>query len=221
MSADPVDRLLAQNKEWVARSKQADPDYFHRLAKGQAPEFLFIGCSDSRVPANALTATGPGEVFVHRNVANQFHPHDLNGLSVVQFAVEVLDVACIIVCGHYGCGGVRAAGSPNSLGVVDHWLGEIRDLGEAYHHQLAPLEEEDRLRRVTELSVLQQVYNLTLCPVLRTAWRRGKRPVVAGLVYDIEEGVLHKLVSGLCSVEEAQRLMPDRRAAAMPKLLLD
>ena len=114
MSVDPIQKLLNQNKEWVKRSTAKDPDYFKRLADGQAPDYLFIGCSDSRVPANALTGTGPGELFVHRNIANQFLTHDMNCLSVLQFAVEVLDIKCVVVCGHYGCGGVKAANSPHS-----------------------------------------------------------------------------------------------------------
>jgi carbonic anhydrase len=218
---DPIERLLENNKQWVKRSKEKDPDFFKRLADGQTPEFLFIGCSDSRVPANALTGTGPGELFVHRNIANQFFPHDLNCLSVLQFAVEVLDVACVLVCGHYGCGGVKAANDPHQHGVVDHWLGDLRSLGERYQGLLAGLEPEERQRRLVELSVLQQVYNLSLCPVLRTAWKKGKRPMVAGVVYDVGEGVLHKLVSGLCSVEQAQGLLPDLKAQSLPRLLSD
>jgi len=221
VSVDPIDRLLTQNKAWVTKSKEKDPEFFHRLGKGQSPEYLFIGCSDSRVPANALTGTGPGEMFMHRNIANQFHPHDLNCLSVVQFAIEVLDVGCIIVCGHYGCGGVKAANSPHSYGVVDHWLGDIRDVGERYERVLSGLDEHARHQRMVELSVMQQVFNLSLCPTLRSAWKKGKRPVIAGLVYDIEEGVLHKIVGGLCSVEQAQQLMPDPRAEKLPPLLLD
>lgn len=216
---DPVDTLLNGNKKWVETSLAKDSEFFKRLADKQKPEFLFIGCSDSRVPANALTGTGPGEMFVHRNVANQFFPHDLNCLSVLQYAVEVLDVSCVVVCGHYGCGGVKAAGSPNFYGVVDHWLGELRSLNDKYQKSLSELPEEERHRRHVELSVLQQVYNLTLSPVLRQAWQRGKRPTIAGLVYDIEEGILHKLVSNLSSVEQAGKLMPDSQMTKLPKLL--
>ena len=216
---DLVDTLLRGNKAWVETTTSKDPEFFKRLAKNQKPEFLFIGCSDSRVPANALTGTGPGEMFVHRNIANQFFPHDLNCLSVLQYAVEVLDVSCVVVCGHYGCGGVKAAGSQSFYGVVDHWLGELRSLRERYHTLLEELPEEDRHRRHVELSVLQQVYNLTLTPVLRQAWQKGNRPTVAGLVYDIEEGILHKLVSNLSSVEQAGKLMPDWQMTKLPKLL--
>jgi carbonic anhydrase len=218
---DPIDRLLQNNKRWVADSKARDPEFFTRLAHAQHPEYLFIGCSDSRVPANALTGTGPGEMFVHRNIANQFLPHDLNCLSVLQFAIEVLDVACVIVCGHYGCSGVAAANSSRSHGVVDHWLGDLRSLAERFQHLLEPLPEEERLRRMVELSVLNQVKNLSLSPVLRDAWKKGKRPVIAGLVYDVGEGVLHKLVSNLSSVAQAQSLLPDAKASALPNLLLN
>lgn len=221
MISDPVDRLLDQNKQWVRTSLEKDPDFFKRLSKGQRPEFLFIGCSDSRVPANALTGTGPGEVFVHRNVANQFLPHDMNALAVLQYAVEVLDVACVVVTGHYGCGGVKAADSANFYGLVDHWLGGLRSLAERYRPLLQKLDDEQRHRRLVELSVLNQVYNLSLTPVLRQAWAKGKRPTVAGVVYDVGEGVLHKLVSGVTSVEAAQNLMPDMRAQSLPTLLLD
>ncbi len=221
MSMDPVDRLLNQNKQWVRATLEKDPDFFKRLAKGQRPEFLFIGCSDSRVPANALTGTGPGEVFVHRNVANQFLPHDMNALAVLQYAVEVLDVAVIVVTGHYGCGGVKAADGPNFYGLVDHWLGDLRSLAERYRPLLQKLDDEQRHRRLVELSVLNQVYKLSLTPVLRQAWAKGKRPTVAGVVYDVGEGVLHKLVSGVISVEAAQNLMPDMKAQSLPTLLLD
>ncbi|MBL8954433.1 MAG: carbonic anhydrase [Myxococcaceae bacterium] len=220
MSTDPIDRLLAQNKTWVASATAKDPQFFERLAHGQTPEYLFIGCSDSRVPANALTGTGPGEMFVHRNIANQFHLHDLNSLAVVQYAVDVLDVSSIIVVGHYGCGGVKAANGLHSYGLVDHWLGEIRDLGERYQALLGTGEEE-RHHRLVELSVLQQVVNLSLCPVLRTAWKKGRRPTLAGLVYDVADGALHKLVSGLSSVEQAQAVMPDPKAKVLPKLFKD
>ena len=173
------------------------------------------------MPANTLTGTGPGEMFVHRNIANQFFPHDLNGLAVLQYAVDVLDVACVLVCGHYGCGGVKAASGNQSNGVVDHWLGEIRSLSERYRHLLAPLDEAERQRRLVELTVLQQVYHLSISPVLRLAWAKGKRPSIAGLVYDLEEGVLHRLVSNVTSVDQAMGLMPDLRMTALPHLLLD
>jgi carbonic anhydrase len=218
---DMVDRLLASNKAWVKTSLAADPSFFKRLADGQRPDYLFIGCSDSRVPANTLTGTGPGEMFVHRNIANQFFPHDLNCLSVLQFAVEVLDVACVLVCGHYGCGGVKAAAGNHNYGVVDNWLGELRSLAERYRHLLEPLPEAERHRRLVELSVLQQVYNLSLTPVLRHAWAKGRRPTLAGLVYDVSEGVLHRLVSDVASPQAAADLLPDRRAQALPPLLLD
>lgn len=220
-NVDPIEVLLNGNKAWVKKSRAADPDVFKRLAQGQRPDYLFIGCSDSRVPANTLTGTGPGEMFVHRNIANQFFTHDLNCLSVLQFAVEVLDVKCVVVCGHYGCGGVKAAAGSHSYGVVDHWLGDVRSLAEQYRHRLEPLPEEDRHRRLVELSVISQVYNLSLTPILRHAWKKGRRPVVAGLVYDLEEGVLHKVVSGLASPEHARLLLPGPEHTPMPSLVND
>src|SRR5882724_12871130 len=156
-----MDHLLRRNVEWAAERKRSDPDYFRRLSALQAPAYLWIGCSDSRVPANVITGLQPGEVFVHRNVANLVYPADLNCMTVLQFAVETLQVKHVIVCGHYGCGGVRAALDGFPDGLVEHWLGPIRDLYRQHHDELSALpSEEARADRVCELNVRAQVSSL-------------------------------------------------------------
>jgi carbonic anhydrase len=204
---EPVRRLLENNRRWAAEMTRADPGFFSRRARRQQPQFLFIGCSDSRVPADALTGAPPGEIFVHRNVANQVFLADLNVLSVLQFAVEVLGVGDVIVCGHYGCGGVRAAMHGEPLGLVDHWLGNLRNVMRLRRTELdAIADPEARYRRLVDLNVVEQVYNLSRTPVLQAAWRRGRRPRLHGLVYDIEDGILRDLVLGVDGHEKAERL---------------
>lgn len=201
-------RLLENNRQWVRERLDADPDYFMRNAKSQTPEFLFIGCSDSRVPANEITGTEPGEMFVHRNIANQVWPNDLNVLSVLQYAVEVLDVRHVIVCGHYECGGVKAAAQSEAhFGLVDNWLGEIRTTERMHRQELDALPTSDaRLNRLGELNVIYQVHNLTLTPVIRQAWERGRRPTLHGLIYSLQNGLLKELVHSINSSEEADAL---------------
>jgi len=166
--------LLRHNRDWSEKRRREDPEFFSRLAALQRPEYLWIGCSDSRVPANVITGLEPGEVFVHRNVANLVHRSDLNLLSVVEFAVEALEVRHIIVCGHYGCGGVRAAMEPHRHGIVDHWLQPVRDIAEEAAELLVGVESIDqRNDRLSELSVRAQVNNLARTPILRSAWTRG------------------------------------------------
>jgi len=205
---EKINRLLKNNRAWVEEMTRNDPAYFKRLAKGQTPDYLFIGCSDSRVPANALTGTDPGEMFVHRNIANQFLPHDLNCVAVVQYAVEVLDVQEVLVVGHYGCGGVQAAASANYHGVVDHWLGDLRSLARTYAPLLQPLDARAAHRKLVELSVLQQVVHLSVDPTIRRAWDKGRRPRLTGLVYDLEQGLLEPLVTGVDSGEAAATVLP-------------
>ena len=203
-------RLFDNNRNWVRERTAADPDFFKRSAGEQTPHFLFIGCSDSRVPANEITGTQPGEMFVHRNIANQVFPNDLNVLSVLQYAVEVLDVKHVMVCGHYECGGVKAAAQRGvHYGLVDNWLSEIRTLERLNLRELDAMSDpKARLGRLAELNVLHQVYNLTLTPVVRQAWERGQRPVLHGLIYSLENGLLKELVSGVDTPEEADRLLP-------------
>ena len=202
-------RLLERNKQWADRARQEDPDYFRRQLGKQTPHYLFIGCSDSRVPANTLTGTDPGEMFVHRNIACQVHPNDLNLLSVLQYAVDVLDVEHIIVCGHYECGGVRAAATDEHFGLVDTWLAGIRHLRRLHRRELDAITDETaRLNRLTELSVLQQVFNLSLTSVVRQAWERGRRPLIHGLVYSIGDGHLKELVRAVDGPDKAEELAP-------------
>ena len=189
--------LLQENVRWSGERTAADPGYFRRLSGLQAPEFLWIGCSDSRVPANVITGLEPGEVFVHRNVANLVYPADLNCMSVLQFAVETLKVKHIIVCGHYGCGGVRAVLDGSQSGLVEHWLAPVRDLFREHHTELAALPgDEARVDRVCELNVRAQVASLSHSPILRSAWDRGQTLSVHGWIYSLDDGRLRDLHCG-------------------------
>ena len=188
-----VQQLLRRNVAWAAERKADDPDYFRRLSNLQAPDYLWIGCSDSRVPANVITGLQPGEVFVHRNVANLVNPGDLNCLSVLQFAIEVLRVKEIIVCGHYGCGGVRAATDGARHGLIDYWLNPIRDLEEAHRAELARLDEGLRQNRLCELSVAAQVRRVAETPIVQDAWMRAQSLKIHGWVYDLNDGLLRDL----------------------------
>jgi carbonic anhydrase len=186
--------LFANNRAWAADMLRQDPEFFTRLARQQAPEYLWIGCSDSRVPANQITGLLPGELFVHRNVANVVVHADLNCLSTIQFAVDVLRVSNIIVCGHYGCAGVLAALSDRKLGLVDNWLRHVQDVRWKHKAELETLGgEEQRQRRLCELNVVEQVTNVSQTTVVRDAWSRGQPLAVHGLVYDIRDGLLHDL----------------------------
>lgn len=190
--------------------RRDDPGFFGRLAALQRPEYLWIGCSDSRVPANVITGLEPGEVFVHRNVANLVHRSDLNLLSVVEFAVEALEVRHIIVCGHYGCGGIRAAMEPHRHGIVDHWLQPVRDIAEETAAQMLDVSSiEERNDRLSELSVRAQVNNLARTPILRSAWARGSKVEVHGWIYGLSDGLLRDLK---CDVGLAQFGTLERRA---------
>ena len=188
-------KLLLENKAWAKEHVEMDKDFFLRLAKLQTPEFLWIGCSDSRVPANEITNTAPGEIFVHRNIANLVVHTDLNLLSVLQYAVQVLKVKHIIVCGHYGCGGVRAAMTQNDLGLINKWLRNIKDTYRIHRTELdAITDEEKRADRLTELSVAEQVMNLAKTSIIQHAWKEENRPMLHGWVYRLEDGILHNLI---------------------------
>ncbi len=213
---DEFHRLIEHNRRWVADNTAADPEYFAKHADRQAPQFLYIGCSDSRVPAEVATGAGPGELFVHRNIANLVLPSDLNAMSVLQYAVEVLDVKHIIVTGHYGCGGVKAAMGDHSYGLVDHWLGSIRNVVRWNKPELeAVSDERARFDRVVELNVLEQIYHLSETPCIQHAWEKGRRPLLHGLVYDIHTGLLRELATGIDSEEAADRLA-ERRLSGVP-----
>lgn len=196
--------LLDKNKKWAAGRVAADPDYFRRLSGLQAPRFLWIGCSDSRVPANVIAGLEPGEVFVHRNVANLVHHSDLNLLSVLEYAVEVLAVEHIIVCGHYGCGGVKAAMEGCEHGIVDHWLQPIRDIADANADALNTSDgEEAQLSQLCELTIRSQVENLSRTPIIQKAWSKANPLAIHGWVYSLSDGLLRDLGCSL-SAETAK-----------------
>jgi carbonic anhydrase len=188
-----VESLFENNKAWAKRIKAEDPRFFERLAAQQKPDFLWIGCSDSRVPANQVVGLAPGEVFVHRNVANLVLHTDFNCLSVLQFAIEVLRVRHVIVCGHYGCGGVSAALEGQTLGVIDHWLHVVQDLHHRHARAVDALPAEARLDRLCELNVIDQVGRLCSAMAVQDAWRRGQPLALHGWIYGIKDGLLRSL----------------------------
>jgi carbonic anhydrase len=190
-------QLLEANAKWSRERVAADAGYFHRLVALQAPEFLWIGCSDSRVPANVITGVEPGEVFVHRNVANLVYPADLNCMTVLQFAVETLQVKHIIVCGHYGCGGVRAVLDGSQHGLAAHWLAPVHELYREHHAELARLpNDEARMDRVCELNVIAQVKSVCESPIVKNAGQGNNPPTVHGWIYRLSDGRLVDLQCG-------------------------
>jgi carbonic anhydrase len=198
-----LSELFANNEAWAAKMIRQDPDFFERLSHQQAPRYLWIGCSDSRVPANQIVGLLPGEMFVHRNVANVVVHADLNCLSVIQFAVEVLRVEHIIVCGHYGCGGVLAALRDDKLGLVDNWLRHVQDVRRKHQSKLDTLETEvQRHGRLCELNVIEQVVNVSQTTVVRDAWARGQNLAVHGWVYGLRDGLLQDL--GMCVTKDTE-----------------
>ncbi|GAC1376763.1 MAG: carbonate dehydratase [Hymenobacter sp.] len=189
-----IQQILDNNRQWVATKNAEDPEFFRRLANGQAPKYLFIGCSDSRVPASGITGTGPGEMFVHRNIANLVVHADMNLLSVLQYAVEVLEVKDILIVGHYGCGGVAAAASNKQYGLIDNWLTCIRDVVRLHEAEILRIQDEgQRLRRLVELNVVEQVHNLAKTSIIQNAMRGENPPRLHGLVYDVADGLLKDL----------------------------
>lgn len=188
----PFEKILKDNKEWAAEMVSADPNYFKRLIEIQSPELLWIGCSDSRVPADRITGTEPGEIFVHRNVANLVVHTDLNLLSVLQYAVEVIKVKHVIVCGHHNCGGIRAALNNQSLGLIDKWLWNIKNVYQLYKKEIDALEtEDDKVDLLTELNVKEQVINLAKTSIIQKAWKNTKGPDLHGWVYDLRDGIIN------------------------------
>lgn len=206
--------LFDKNKEWAAAISEKDPDFFSKLAKQQKPEYLWIGCSDSRVPANQIINLMPGEVFVHRNIANVVVHTDMNCLSVMQFAVEVLEVKHIIVCGHYGCGGVKAAMDPHEHGLIDNWLRHIRDVSRFNAHELEGLSESEVVDRMCELNVVEQVSNVCNTTIVQHAWKRGADLTVHGWIYNIENGILQDLDACVDSIDQLEELNRKKWAAA-------
>jgi carbonic anhydrase len=188
----PFEKILQDNKEWAAAQIKNDPDYFRRLVEIQSPEILWIGCSDSRVPADRITATEPGEIFVHRNVANLVVHTDLNLLSVLQYAVEILKVKHVIVCGHYNCGGIIAAMKNKSLGLIDKWLWNIRNVYRLHREEIDSLEtEQQRINKLTELNVKEQVMNLAKTAIIQRSWKETNWPHLHGWVYDLRDGIIN------------------------------
>ena len=186
--------LLENNRTWVAQQLELDPHYFEHLAAGQSPKYFWVGCADSRVPANVITGTAPGDVFVHRNIANVVINTDLNCMSVLQYAVEVLKVEHVIVCGHYGCGGVTAALSTRSFGLIDNWLRSIKDVYRTHHTELRAYSDPKALeRRLVELNVIESVYSLGKTSILQRAWKERGGPRLHGWVYDIADGLIRDL----------------------------
>ena len=186
-------QLLDNNRAWAKEMLAQDKQFFSRLAQQQSPQYLWIGCSDSRVPANQITGLMPGEVFVHRNIANVVVHTDLNCLSVIQFAVDILKVRHIILCGHYGCSGVQAAMTRHRIGLSDNWLRHVQDVAGKYDGELRALDAEARHRRLCELNVLEQVGNISQCTSVQEAWERGQPLEVHGWIYDLKDGLLHDL----------------------------
>lgn len=186
--------LFRQNQEWAERIRAQDPEFFQKLSHQQSPQYLWIGCSDSRVPANQIVELLPGELFVHRNVANLVVHTDLNCLSTMQYAVDVLKVKHIIVCGHYGCGGVRAALRDDRLGLVDNWLRHVRDVYQKHEEKLTAIgEEAHRWDRLCELNVIEQVLNVCQTTIVRDSWHRGQELTVHGWIYRVQDGLLRDL----------------------------
>jgi carbonic anhydrase len=212
-----IEELLANNRAWAGAMVRRDPRFFARLAQQQAPQYLWIGCSDSRVPANEIVDLAPGEVFVHRNVANVVVHTDLNCLSVMQFAVDVLNVRHIIVCGHYGCGGVNAALRKERHGLIDNWLRHVEDVHQQHEPLFAGLADaKAQADRLCELNVIEQVSNVCRTSIVQDAWARGQALAVHGWIYGLQDGLLRDLGTTVRSLPEAA---PIYRAAlaALPK----
>ena len=200
-----LSHLFTNNRQWAQKTTQNEPSFFSKLAEQQSPEYLWIGCADSRVPANELIGLQPGEVFVHRNIANIIVPSDLNCLSVLQYAVDVLKVKHVIICGHYGCGGVAAAFHNRRVGLVDNWLRHIHDTKAKYHALLSTTDEKANLDRLCELNVIDQVFSAAQTTIIQDAWQRGQSVTVHGWVYDLHDGLLHSLGLEVSSLDHLQQ----------------
>lgn len=205
-----LDDLLKKNRAWADGIKQEDPEFFHRLSNQQAPEYLWIGCADSRVPANQIVDLAPGELFVHRNVANVVVHTDFNCLSVLQFAIEVLKVRHVMVVGHYNCGGVRAALTDQGFGLISNWLRHVQDVRDRYQEVLDRISsEQDRVDRLGELNVVEQVGHVCQNSIVQDAWKRDQPLTVHGFIYDVADGLLRDL--GLSISSESERIPVQRK----------
>ncbi|HAN26593.1 MAG TPA: carbonate dehydratase [Halieaceae bacterium] len=209
-----IDDLFDNNRAWAQSVKTSDPDFFEKLANQQSPEYLWIGCSDSRVPANQIVGLLPGEVFVHRNVANMVVHTDFNCLTVLQYAVDVLRVKHVLVVGHYNCGGVRAAFENRDNGLIDNWLRNIKDVQQRHRRRIAALEsDEERVNLLCELNVISQVSNVCHTTIVQNAWARNQALSVHGWVYSLKDGLIQDLqctVTGPEQISEVYRVLPDR-----------
>lgn len=199
---ETLQHLFEKNHKWASEIKKKNPDFFLQLSRQQAPKYLWIGCSDSRVPANEIVALPPGEVFVHRNIANVVVHTDLNCLSVIQYAVDVLKVKHIIVCGHYGCGGIKAAMEDHEHGLIDNWLRHIKDVCRFNADKLSGLDKDTKLDLLCELNVMEQVINVCNSTIVQKAWRRNAELSVHGWVYSIEDGILKDLQTCISSIKQ-------------------
>ena len=204
-----IEQLLQNNRDWSAGKVRSDPAFFERLVGQQAPAYLWIGCADSRVPANDIVGLDPGELFVHRNVANLAPPQDANYLSVLQYAVEVLKVRHILVVGHYGCGGVATAVDGERHGLIDHWLHPIREVAQEHFHELQRLDPHARHDRLCELNVLRQVRNVAADVIVQDAWSRGQPLQVHGWVYSLSNGLVTDLKTTLSGIEDYRKIVPE------------
>ena len=202
-----VDNLIENNRRWSQEKTRVDPDFFSRLVRQQAPDYLWIGCSDSRVPANEIVNLDPGELFVHRNVANLAPAQDANYLSVLQYAVHVLKVKHVLVVGHYGCGGVRAAIDSKDHGLIDHWLSPIRDVAHDHRHELGAFDDDNaKVDRLCELNVIAQVRNVSVNPIIHSAWVQGQQVAIHGWVYSLANGLVTDMNVSVRSMADRQRL---------------
>ena len=202
-----LSRLFGTNRAWAESVREQDPQFFEKLVQQQSPDYLWIGCADSRVPANEIVGLLPGELFVHRNVANVVVHTDLNCLSVLQYAVDVLDVEHVIVCGHYGCGGVQAALRGSRLGLIDNWLRHVQDVRKKHAVSIDALPDDaTRLHRLCELNVMEQVLNVCETTIVQSAWDRGKKLEVHGWIYDLKDGLLNDLAVCVADGDEYTRV---------------
>lgn len=200
-----IKSLLDNNKSWVDKKLGENPDFFNKLAEGQQPPVLWIGCADSRVPVNEITGTAPGDLFVHRNIANMIVPTDMNMQSVLDYAVNVLKVKHVVVCGHYGCGGVKAAMTNSSYGIIDNWIRHIKDVYRFHQKTLEAIsDEDDRFNRFVELNVQEQVYDLAKTSIVQGAWNRGQNLQLHGWVYGIGTGLITDLGVDFTSNQELE-----------------
>jgi carbonic anhydrase len=201
----PIDKLIENNRKWAADVVKDDPEFFSRLSNTQKPDFLWIGCSDSRVPADRITGTQPGEIFVHRNIANMVIHTDMNLLAVLEYAVDHLNVSHIIVCGHYGCGGVKAAMTRHNYDLINKWIRNIKDVYRMHRDKIDyQTKPEERLNKLIELNVEEQVMNLAKTSIVQRAWKAKKSPEIHGWVYSLEDG----LIKELCTVTHKDHLDP-------------